>query len=137
MRRPRGLALEIVAAGAEAVFPVEENEFVVGAVVEVTGTAVALPDGEVNVALRKALDFPLVTGAALAVDAYFEVRRGDRGCRERGGGRPGGEGGDGRRGRGRSVARVSDHPVAADAALAAVGPLAEFYLQTGDAAAVE
>ena len=77
MRCPRGLALEIVAAGAEAVFPVKENEFVVGAVIEVTGAAVAFPDGEVNVALREALDFPLVAGAALAVDAPFETCRGN------------------------------------------------------------
>jgi hypothetical protein len=50
VRRPRGIALEIVAAGAEAVLPVEEDEPVVGAVIEVAGAAVALAHGEVNVA---------------------------------------------------------------------------------------
>jgi hypothetical protein len=129
--------LEIVAAGAEAVLPIEEDELVVGAVIEVTGAAVPFPDGEVNVALRKVLDFPLMTGAALAVDALFEVRRGDRECRNRAVSRWGGEGGDGRRGRERAVAGVGGRAVATDTALTAVGPFAEFQFQAGDAAAVE
>ena len=137
VRRPRAFALEIVAAGAEAVFPIEEDEPVVGAVIEVAGAAVAFPHGEVDVALCKALDFPLVTGKALAVDGPFEVRRGDDGRRGRDRGRPGIEGGDGWCGRGRAVAGVDGRPVAAGSALTAVGPLVELQLQAGDAAAVE
>jgi len=44
-----GAAFEIVTAGAEAFLAVQQHEFVVGAVIEVTGAAVPLADGEMNV----------------------------------------------------------------------------------------
>lgn len=90
-------ALEVVAAGAEAVLTVQQHELVVGAVIEVAGAAVPLADGEMNIGARKGLDIVLVAGTASAVDAPFEgsgigegclLRRGRRGA---GGGRGGGE----------------------------------------------
>jgi hypothetical protein len=137
VRRPQVVALEIVAAGAEAVLPIEEDEPVVGAVVEMAGAAVALPHGQVDVALREALDFSPVTGEALAVDAHFEFRRGDDRGGDRGRVGPGGEGGDGCRGRGQAVTGIAGRPMTADTALAAVGRLPELELQAGDTAAVE
>jgi hypothetical protein len=131
------LAFQVVAAGAEPVRPVEKNEFVVGAMIEVAGAAVSATDRNMHVAAGERLNVILVTGTASAVDAPFQ----GRGLRE-GTGFLDGRGGDNlrggrRRGRFLSAAQIGHGAMAAHVAGAAAREVLKFEYQAGNAAAVE